>query len=80
MGPLSGGNAVDASVCSKCTKVVDTPGNGDGSSQGSCLDDTHKCFDDGACKECQDDTQCTGNSNKCDTDTRFKKASDFSAV
>ena len=52
------------STCA-CSKVKRKYEKGDGTSQGSCKSNLHKCQSDGTCAQCIYDTQCTGLSNKC---------------
>ena len=48
-----------------CSKVKRKYQKGDGTTQGSCTSNKHKCQSDGSCVECIYDSQCTELSNKC---------------
>ena len=52
------------STCA-CSKVKRKYEKGDGTTQGSCKSRLHKCFANGECAECINDSHCTGLSNKC---------------
>ena len=62
-----------SATCQGCTKYTGVAGAGDGTTQGSCTTSTHKCFDDGSCKECAANSDCTGNANTCDVATGICK-------
>ena len=48
-----------------CSKTRGEFVKGDGTTQGSCNSNLHKCQADGQCVECIDDSQCTVVANKC---------------
>ena len=48
-----------------CSKKAGSFEIGDGTTQGSCLSDNHRCQSSGRCLECISDSQCFGLSDKC---------------
>ena len=57
-------------TCQGCKEEEkEDPAPGDGKTKGTCTTSTHKCYSDGSCKECEDDSECTGNANACDVST-----------
>ena len=48
-----------------CSKKAGTFEIGDGTTQGSCLSNNHRCQSSGRCLECISDGQCFGLSDKC---------------
>jgi len=49
--PLCGTSSIGTfGVCGKCTKVAGTAGDGDWSTQGSCVESTKRCGSDGSCQ------------------------------
>ena len=51
-----------------------TPGDGDGSTNGNCPVDTHKCFNGGACAVCITGDIGTNAHNGCLTSTNLSQA------